>query len=98
MANCTCAQCSVFTAASANLFTHAHTIHHLPLPLPPCSSTERVEDIMDDISDQMNIAEEISEAISNPVGGALDDDVRWFVFFACCVLLANKLGCSLPHP
>ena len=51
---------------------------------------------MDDISDQMNIAEEISEAISNPVGGALDDDVRWFVFFACCVLLADKLGCFPP--
>lgn len=37
-------------------------------------SAEKVEDIMDDIGDQMQIADDISEAISNPIGGALDDD------------------------
>ena len=31
---------------------------------------------MDEIGEQMQVADEISEAISNPIGGAMEDDVR----------------------
>lgn len=35
---------------------------------------EKVEEVMDDVQDQMAVADEISEAISNPIGGAMEDD------------------------
>lgn len=37
-------------------------------------SSEKVEEVMDEIGDQMAVADEISEAISNPIGGAMEDD------------------------
>jgi len=46
-------------------------------------STENVDDVMDEISEQMQVADEISEAISNPIGGAMEDDVRCVCILLC---------------
>lgn len=35
---------------------------------------EKVEETMDEIADQMAVADEISEAIANPMGGEMEDD------------------------
>lgn len=37
-------------------------------------NVEDVEDIRDAMEEQMDVANEISDAIANPIGGALDDD------------------------
>lgn len=37
-------------------------------------SSEKVEEVMDDISEQMAVADEISEAIGGSIGGAMEDD------------------------
>ena len=42
-----------------------------------CSDVDKVHDLMDDVSEQQELANEISEAISNPVGfGQEVDEVQ----------------------
>uniref|UniRef100_A0A7S3D4N0 Uncharacterized protein n=1 Tax=Palpitomonas bilix TaxID=652834 RepID=A0A7S3D4N0_9EUKA len=48
-------------------------------------NVENVEDVMDEIRDQMDVANEVSEAISQPLGGEMIDEVR-------CHLLAPVLS------
>ena len=46
----------------------------LPRPCPPLPRRAQVDDTMEDIREQMDIAQEIGEAVSQPVGFGLDFD------------------------
>lgn len=50
-----------------------------PHPAPPPSrrsDVDKVDEVMDEVNEQMATAQEISNAISQPIGGQLFDEVR----------------------
>ena len=48
----------------------------------------------DEIGEQMQVADEISEAISNPIGGAMEDDVRRLVVSRAQAPAPAPRGCT----
>ena len=56
------------------LHLHLYVFYLLSFVFSPCSDVDDVHEMMDDIQEQTELADEISRAISEPAGFGMDID------------------------